>query len=59
MVNAPPLPRGRSWAVKILQIAFGFFCTVIVNTYTASLASLLTVQNLSPPIASLLDLQRA
>ena len=59
MVNAPLLPRGRSWSTRILQIAFGFFCVVVVNTYTAALASLLTVENLSRPIASLLDLQRA
>ena len=59
MVNAPLLPRGKSWSTRILQIAFGFFCTVVVNTYTASLASLLTVQNLSQPISSLLDLLRA
>ena len=58
-VNSPFLPRGRSWSVRILQLAFGFFCVVIVNTYTASLASLLTVQNLSTPITSLLDLLRA
>lgn len=59
MVNSPLLPRGRSWSIRILQLAFGFFCTVVVNTYTASLASLLTVQNLSKPISSLLDLLRA
>lgn len=58
-VNSPFLPRGRSWSVRILQLAFGFFCVVVVNTYTASLASLLTVQNLSTPITSLLDLLRA
>ena len=58
-MGAPTVPNGSSWSHRILQLAFGVFCVVLVNTYPASLASLLTVQNLSTPITSLLDLLRA
>ena len=55
-MGAPSVPTGSSWSHKILQLAFAFFSLVLLNTYTAGLAALFTVQTLHQPYKSLADL---
>lgn len=38
-----PQPRSRSWAVRIVALAYGVFCIIILSSYTANLAAFLTV----------------
>jgi Ligand-gated ion channel len=33
-----PLPRSRSWAVRLLFLTYGFFCVIVLSSYTANLA---------------------
>ena len=47
LMGAPVVPMGGSWSIKQLQLAFGFFGLVLLQSYTANLAAMLTVQPLS------------
>ena len=46
-MGAPVVPAGGSWSIKVLQLAFAFFGLVLLQSYTANLAAMLTVQPLS------------
>jgi Ligand-gated ion channel len=39
-----PLPKSRSWAVRLMCIVYGFFSLIIIASYTANLAAFLTVR---------------
>lgn len=42
-----PQPRSRSWAVRLVVLAYGAFCVIILSSYTANLAAFLTASQLS------------
>ena len=44
-----PLPRSRSWAVRLLTLTYGLFAVIILASYTAALAAFLTVSAPPPP----------
>jgi ABC-type amino acid transport substrate-binding protein len=46
----------RSWAGKLVMIAHGFFLVIIINSYVANLASVLTATTLAPTIAGWPDI---
>ena len=56
MMGAPCVPQGSSWAHRFLQLAWAFFSLVLLNTYTAGLAALFTVQQLTQKLNSLADI---
>ena len=58
MMGAPCVPQGSSSSHRFLQLAWAFFCLVLLNTYTAGLAALFTVHQLTQPISSLADVGR-
>ena len=39
-----PLPRSRSWGVRLVVLAYGAFSVIIVSSYVANLAAFLTVR---------------
>ena len=47
LMGAPVSPLGGAWSVKILQLVWALFGLILLNTYTANLAAILTVQPLS------------
>lgn len=51
-----PEKRPRSFSSRILVTGFWFFCSIMMATYTANLAALLTLSRLSAPVANLEDL---
>lgn len=53
MMGAPCVPQGSSWSHRFLQLAWAFFSLVLLNTYTAGLAALFTVQSLTQTFNSL------
>lgn len=54
----PPLPASKSWAVRLPSVAFYLFMVVVVASFTANLASLLTVQSFSSAVSNLTDLRQ-
>ena len=53
MMGAPVVPSGGTWSLKLMQLVFAFFSLILLQTYTANLAAMLTVQPLSQPIATI------
>lgn len=58
MRGSPIVPSGSSWSLIYLQLAWAFFCLVLLNTYTAGLAANFTVHQLTQPLKSLQDLNK-
>eukprot|EP00243_Klebsormidium_subtile_P013209 TRINITY_DN8558_c0_g1_i1.p1 TRINITY_DN8558_c0_g1~~TRINITY_DN8558_c0_g1_i1.p1 ORF type:complete len:528 (+),score=86.28 TRINITY_DN8558_c0_g1_i1:336-1919(+) len=54
----PPIPASKSWAVRLPSIAFYLFMVVVVASFTANLASLLTVESFSSLVSNLADLRQ-
>jgi hypothetical protein len=50
---------GSSWAVRIPVLAFFFFSLIVTASYTANLASLFTVQLLTPRMNNIQVSQRS
>lgn len=51
VVQAP-----RTWAGKVVMLAHGWFFLIIIASYTANLASVLTTASLAPSITSWNDI---
>ena len=43
-----PQPRSRSWAVRLLALAYGAFAIIVLSSYTANLAAFFTVRQIHP-----------
>lgn len=52
------MPSGKSWAVRLPSIAFYLFMVVVIASFTANLASYLTVESFSTVVSNLTDLRR-
>eukprot|EP00882_Tetradesmus_deserticola_P022192 GHRQ01024084.1.p1 GENE.GHRQ01024084.1~~GHRQ01024084.1.p1 ORF type:complete len:364 (+),score=196.80 GHRQ01024084.1:126-1094(+) len=52
-------PTSRSWAVKIVYIAWAVFCVIMLAAYTANLTANMTVSQLGVSYKSLQDLARS
>ncbi|CAK0787222.1 hypothetical protein CVIRNUC_010438 [Coccomyxa viridis] len=39
-----PLPQGRSWAIRMIAISYGLFSLLVIASYTASFAAILTLK---------------
>ena len=52
MMGSPVVPSGKTWSIKLMQLVFAFFSLILLQTYTANLAAMLTVQPLSQPITT-------
>lgn len=52
MMGAPVVPSGKTWSIKLMQLVFAFFSLILLQTYTANLAAMLTVQPLTQPITT-------
>ena len=50
MVGQALVPRGRSWAVRLVSLAAGLFGVVLLAAYTANLAAILTDTSASTSI---------
>lgn len=51
LVGQALVPRGRSWAVRIISLSAGLFGVVILAAYTANLAAILTDTSASTAIS--------
>ncbi|CAL5221907.1 g4176 [Coccomyxa viridis] len=58
MVGQALVPRGRSWAVRLVSLAAGLFGVVLLAAYTANLAAILTDTSASTSIKSVQDVLR-
>jgi hypothetical protein len=51
LVGQALVPRGRSWAVRIISLSAGLFGVVVLAAYTANLAAILTDTSASTAIS--------
>jgi len=57
-LGSMPQPRSRSWAVRLLVLAYGAFSIILLASFTANLAAFLTVKQLTAQVDSPLTLLR-
>ncbi|GAQ82470.1 glutamate receptor [Klebsormidium nitens] len=54
-----PMPRSRSWSIRISSAGFYFFMIILISAYTANFTSVLTANQLIPTVTSLQDILRS